>query len=376
MSGKADLALLKQALSKLKRYSSQFDEKKNNGTEQIEYRDKHNPPIVLDDKVDKFIEWYYQNEVKGKQTDIGEYSSPIEMRNFIETLAVWYELRYPDIFIDTMIFAPDAEDYSSTIMFKENPYMLSLFGKSNPVEELDWSEFYNFQVLFQFLGPERIYLKDIPYPKSIDIKVEGYWLRLGLSDQGMVEVIENFGNFQKQDSSLPQLLDQLVGKSVKEVIQFMDDHHIPLPSNNQLTKAIREHEKYQYLKKEVLNCAMYRIIERGGKRTGPRRAYLFANEFGCDKNIPIAYGIDLSDPNLEQLLRVYLSDGGSLDLVCYLNYFNRTSKYQKLETITVRKLLHFFPDLENDKKTGEESREDSEQIKARPQKVISYFRKR
>ena len=105
-------------------------------------------------------------------------------------------------------------------------------------------------------------------------------------------------------------------------------------------------------------------------------SYLFANEFGCDKNIPIAYGIDLSDPNLEQLLRVYLSDGGSLDLVCYLNYFNRTSKYQKLETITVRKLLHFFPDLENDKKTGEESREDSEQIKARPQKVISYFRKR
>ena len=92
MSGKADLALLKQALSKLKRYSSQFDEKKNNGTEQIEYRDKHNPPIVLDDKVDKFIEWYYQNEVKGKQTDIGEYSSPIEMRNFIETLAVCMSL--------------------------------------------------------------------------------------------------------------------------------------------------------------------------------------------------------------------------------------------------------------------------------------------
>ncbi len=41
------------------------------------------------------------------------------MRNFIETLAVWYELRYPDIFIDSMIFAPDAEDYQSTVMFKK-----------------------------------------------------------------------------------------------------------------------------------------------------------------------------------------------------------------------------------------------------------------
>ena len=52
--------------------------------------------IYLDDKVDEFIDWYYKNMVKGNYTDIGEFHKPNEMRNFIEKMAVWYELRYPD----------------------------------------------------------------------------------------------------------------------------------------------------------------------------------------------------------------------------------------------------------------------------------------
>jgi hypothetical protein len=45
---------------------------------------------ILDDKVDEFISWYYENMVKGYYTDIGEYYEPIEMRNTIEKMAVWY----------------------------------------------------------------------------------------------------------------------------------------------------------------------------------------------------------------------------------------------------------------------------------------------
>lgn len=32
---------------------------------------------------------------------------------------------------------------------------------------------------------------------------------------------------------------------------------------------------------------MYRIIERGGNRIGPKRAFLFAKEFGRDIRIPV-----------------------------------------------------------------------------------------
>lgn len=52
--------------------------------------------IDLNDKVDEFIKWYFKNMVNGKYTNIGEYIQPNQMRNFIEKMAVWYELRYPE----------------------------------------------------------------------------------------------------------------------------------------------------------------------------------------------------------------------------------------------------------------------------------------
>ena len=63
--------------------------------------------ISLDAKVDDYIQWNYENMVKGHYTDIGEYWVPIELRNFIEKMAVWYELRYPDYEINRNAgFAP------------------------------------------------------------------------------------------------------------------------------------------------------------------------------------------------------------------------------------------------------------------------------
>ena len=41
-------------------------------------------PIVLDDRVDAFIEWYKNNIVNEHYTDIGAYLEPIELKNLIE----------------------------------------------------------------------------------------------------------------------------------------------------------------------------------------------------------------------------------------------------------------------------------------------------
>ena len=59
--------------------------------------------VILDDKVDMFIKWYTDNIIKGNYTDIGEYYLPIDMRNFIEKVAVWYELRYPEYEINRIM---------------------------------------------------------------------------------------------------------------------------------------------------------------------------------------------------------------------------------------------------------------------------------
>ena len=41
--------------------------------------------------------------IEGQYTDIDEYRVPIELRDFIEKMAVWYELRYPDYEINRLM---------------------------------------------------------------------------------------------------------------------------------------------------------------------------------------------------------------------------------------------------------------------------------
>lgn len=65
--------------------------------------------IYLDDKVDEFIDWYYKNMVKGNYTDIGEFHKSNDMRNFIEKMAVWFELRYPDYEINRLMHCANQE---------------------------------------------------------------------------------------------------------------------------------------------------------------------------------------------------------------------------------------------------------------------------
>ena len=47
----------------------------------------------------------------------------------------------------------------------------------------------------------------------------------------------------------------------------------------------------------MLNCVMYRIIERGGNRIGPRRAFLYAKEF--ERNIDYLIN-DLAEDLIDQ----------------------------------------------------------------------------
>lgn len=84
---------------------------------------------------------------------------------------------------------------------------------------------------------------------------------------------------------------------------------------------------------------MYRIIERGGNRIGPRRAFLFAKEFGRNIDIPMMYGVDYSDPGLRRFMNEYIKAGGSKDLICYVGYFSRASKNEKIDIVSMQELI-------------------------------------
>ena len=106
-----------------------------------------------------------------------------------------------------------------------------------------------------------------------------------------------------------------------------------------MIEEINDYDNKIMLKEELLNCVMYRIIERGGNRVGPRRGFLFAKEFGRNIDIPMMYAIDRSDPGLRLFINEYIKAGGSKDLICYIGYFSRINKMKKLDTISIQDLI-------------------------------------
>ena len=115
--------------------------------------------INLDAKVDDFIDWYFKNMVKGHYTDIGEFYAPNDMRNFIEKMAVWYELRYPDYEINRLMPSSNQEAIEiNDVMFNSNEYVNELFDENADIRALDWDEFYNAKAFIDSLPGDEIYL--------------------------------------------------------------------------------------------------------------------------------------------------------------------------------------------------------------------------
>ena len=289
--------------------------------------------VNLDAKVDNFIDWYFKNMVKGHYTDIGEFHKPNDMRNFIEKMVVWYELRYPDYEINRLMPGSSQEAIEiNDVMFNSNKYINDLFDENADVRALDWDEFYNAKAFINSLSWDERYLFGRPrYIDLVYIDSHRRSAHLHLTSKGFVELAEEIGsytNFKVKD-------EELKGMHVKDVVKLLKEKGISLPSGNELEETIKDVENWNYQKEEMLNCVTYRIIERGGNRMGPRRAFLFAKEFGRNIDIPMMYGVDYSDPGLRSFIIEYIKAGGSKDLVCYIGYFSRASQSEKMDTIFI-----------------------------------------
>ena len=283
----------------------------------------------LNDKVEEFIEWYKNNMVKGLYTDIGEYNLPLKMKNLIEKIAVWYELRYPNDKVNLTLESSQKLKNIENIINQDNK-------QSNSEND---SEIYSIKSFYDALSiEEKLYLIQPSYRSIV------YWkgilcsAHLHLSKNGTVEMSEYM------DTVIPKISNEdLEGKNIKEVVKIIKEKGIIIPENSELTKAIQEYDKLNYQREEILNCAMYRIIERGGNRIGPKRAFLFAKEFGRDINIPMMYAIDYSDPGLRFFINEYIKAGGSKDLECLVGYFSKVSKDEPLEKVSIQELILTLP---------------------------------
>lgn len=318
----------------------EYLEKLRSGLLEVIYSNKNkenNPVETLDTKVDNFIEWYSKNLVKGYYTESGEYLKPRELRNLIEKMAVWYELRYPKYLVGDIIPCTSLEEKNvSASMFQRNPYINEQLEEDSDTRILDWERFYNFEAFLDSLPyEEKHFFEEIHYRETVYINKNVTSAHLHLDKDGYVKTAIGVSaclNYQISDK-------QMRGLHVKRILGMLKFVGFPLPADNELEEVIRYAENWQTLRNGILDCVMYRIIERGGSRIGPRRGLLYAKEFRRDIHIPMKYGVDTSDPRLRNFVNEYLKSGGSEDLVCYQDYFSRTDERSALATTTISSIL-------------------------------------
>ena len=262
---------------------------------------------VLDNKVENFID-AYEKSIKGSYTLIGEFRKPKELRNFIEKMAVWYEIKYTDFEVMELF---DGEPISRS--FRDE------IGKiENFIKTLSYDE--------------RSYLS---YPRYNGLVNITNAIHFHLTEDGTIIEAENFEEFTKGKITEEQVLN----KNIKDVYAILQEEQIELPEICEVEKEIRRFDEGIAFKEEILNCIMYRIIERGGNRIGPRRGFLFAEEFNRNIDIPMMYGIDTSDPKLRSFINAYINKGGNPDLVCFINYHSRENDNVDFEIATVSDMI-------------------------------------
>lgn len=318
------------AIDRLVESKNEIEDGNKFSSEQLQKKSKEDKMIILDDKVDEFIKWYTENRVKGNENLL----FPKEMRNFIEKMASWYELRYPDYEINRIMSCPTQEQIDiNEVMFANNQYINSILDEDSDIKYLDWNEFYNTKAFIKSLPWREQYVFSRPKYPDIVYFPEHRLAHLHLTRNGFVEMSEYM-------NVIPGISNEdLESKNIKEVVSILKEKGIKLPKNNEFEQAIKDYDNWVYQKEEMLNCVMYRIIERGGNRIGPRRAFIFAKEFERNIDIPMAYGVDRSDPGLRLFMNEYIKAGGSKNLICYIGYGSRENKYEKLPTITIQELI-------------------------------------
>ena len=286
--------------------------------------------IDLDVKINNFINWYLKNMVKGHCDDIRKSQKSNNMRKFIEKMAVWYELRYPDYKINKLMSMSSQE----AIEINDN------------IKVLGWDE-------FVFIANERAYLSNPEYPKYYNLK--NVDVRLELTSTGIIQNSEELNSLKLRlsDDERRTIDKEFKGKHIEELVKFLKERATNSDVYKDLEEIITNYNNQLYQKEEMLNCVMYRIIERGGNRIGPRRALLFAKEFGRNIDIPMMYGIDYSDQGLRKFIIEYIKAGGSKDLICYIGYFSMRQS-QKIDTVTIDELLKTLSNDDITKYTPEE----------------------
>ena len=301
----------------------------------LQYKD-----VALKQKVEEYYDWYDANMIKGRINETYADRDIDDIHDLIEKIAVWYETIYPKYVINDMMYCCGKEIKNiDKIMFEDNPYIQNNFDENSDVHLLEWPKLINIDSLIKSLPYEERYVLDnYHFPSIIYLEPNNKKIKkahIHVNKDGIVDDAEYIYSF----TTLVVKDEELIGLHVKEVAKLFMDRSVILPDGTEFIKCLDAYDRYLKTREGLLDAIMYRIIERGGSRIGPRRAFIFAKDFGRNIDIPMKYGVDHSDPGLRLFINEYIKAGGNPDLECYANYFEAKNADDKIKTVSLRELI-------------------------------------
>jgi len=253
---------------------------------------------ILDDKISYYLEWCRKNNVEHDVKDI---------KSIIDKVTVWYELRYPDSYLDQ-------EDVDQV-----------MFGNTDNINVQNWGDFYNFDKFYYSLSKKEKSMLNIPIFADM-IYLNNGRSHIHFNEDGSISDASDVYLFDRTKANgvydAGSLLD---GKSIDEWPKIMKEAGISA-DYLRINSIINNYKKRVNAREYLFDSIMFNLIERGGKYYGPRRGVLFAREFERDIKVPVSYG-DSS------LALEYLANDGDDTLMCYVDYFDGNLEKKSINDI-------------------------------------------
>ncbi len=251
--------------------------------------------IPLDKKVKSFLKWYYKKWIKGHYTYVGELYGQKRIINFIEKMVSWYEMKYPDFEVNRFMTGTSIHNKSIDDI---------LLNKG--VDSIKWKNLLDYHTFVLTLSEEeKGYLQDPIFRSSYCMK-DAYMGFLHITKDGIVKTdevrfdISEYYHGMTLGKSL-YVTDDFDNLNLLQVKLLMEKYNM-LNDVIGIQKIIDDYQLQIETKERLLDCVMYRIIERGGNKIGAFRAFLFAKEFNRNARIPMMYSTDDPHFSLEKIL--------------------------------------------------------------------------
>ena len=192
-------------------------------------------------------------EVHSYDIDKPKDNAKQDIRNFIEKMAVWFELRYPDSEIKKIFGFTNTEVDVTKEIFYNNPNLADILKNSMTEIDLKWHDFYNYDAFYTSLSEEeKRFIKEPCYPDLVFL-YRGKVDHVHLSPEGYVEMYEST---TISSGYISIVTDEYKNCNIEKFIKVLEEKGKPIDSNSEVYKAINSYDNQNRLRNNIIPANM------------------------------------------------------------------------------------------------------------------------